>query len=121
MVVFVLFFPRVICPYICFIVHNTLSNSQAQALDHDLVSQWGSGIDFPRDGLMPGRVGLELKYFENLAQLEVGICRQILQNLEWMRLRTAALGLEELLPLPPAEDTALGLGPLIWLCGLIPI
>ena len=70
---------------------------------------------------MPGRVGLELKSFENLAQLDVGICRQILQNPERMQLCTAALQLEELLPLSPAEDTALGLRPLIWLRGLIPI
>lgn len=70
---------------------------------------------------MPGSVGLDLNSFETLAQLEVGICRQILQNPEWMRLRPAALQLEERLPLSPAEDRALGLRPLIWLGGLIPI
>lgn len=57
-----------------------LSNCQAQALDRDLVSPWSSGVDFPRNGLTPGCVGLELTSYENLAQLEVGICRQILQN-----------------------------------------
>lgn len=61
------------------------------------MSQWDSGIDFPRDGHMPGHVGLELKSFENLAQLEMGICRQILKNPERMRLHVAALQLDKLL------------------------
>lgn len=90
-------------------------------MHRDLVSQRSSGIDFPGEGLTPGCVGLELNSVETLAQLELGICRQILQNPEQMRLRPAALRLEERLPLSPAEDRALGLRPLIWLCGLIPI
>lgn len=60
------------------------------------MSQWGSGIDFPRHGLTPGHVVLELKAFENVAQLEVGICGQILQHPEQMQRRSAALWLEEL-------------------------
>lgn len=34
---------------------------------------------------------LELKFFQNLVQLEVGICRQILHHSEQMQLRSAAL------------------------------
>lgn len=38
---------------------------------------------------------LEFKSFESLAQLEVGICRQILQNPKQMQLHTDAVWLEE--------------------------
>lgn len=61
------------------------------------MSQWGSRIDFPRDGLMPGHVGLALKSFDYLAQLDMGICRQILKNPEQMLLHVATLQLDKLL------------------------
>lgn len=55
------------------------------------MSQWGSGIDLPRHGQTPGHVVLWLKPLENLSQLEVRICGQILQHSEQMQLYSAAL------------------------------
>jgi len=70
---------------------------------------------------MPGRVGLQPKSYENPAQLEEGISRQILQNPKRAQLRTAALRLEE----PPRLSLMVDVDPrlrvLIQPCCLIPV
>lgn len=70
-----------------------LSNSQAQALARDPCLSRAVEWHFPRDGLMPGCVGMELKSLENLAQLEAGISRPIPQTPERMQQHIAALRL----------------------------